>query len=45
MKNQIAIIIGASAGLGKETAKDLLNSGATVIFPFRNKSKTKSVIN
>ena len=40
MQNQIAIITGASAGLGKETVKDLLNSGATVLFACRNKQKT-----
>ena len=44
LNNQIAIITGASAGLGKENARDLLKSGATVIFACRNKEKTLSVI-
>jgi 3-oxoacyl-ACP reductase-like protein len=44
LENQIAIITGASAGLGKETAKDLLKNGATVIFACRNEAKTLAVI-
>ncbi len=44
LDNQIAIITGASSGLGKETARDLLKSGAIVIFACRNESKTLNVI-
>lgn len=44
LENQIAIVTGSSAGIGKETARDLLNSGATVIFACRNEQKTLEVI-
>jgi len=44
MKGRIAIITGSSAGIGKETARDLLNKGAEVIFACRNKTKTLKVI-
>jgi len=44
LDKQIAIITGASAGLGKETARDLLKSGAIVIFACRNEEKTLAVI-
>jgi len=45
MNNKIVIVTGSSAGLGKETAKDLLNKGAKVIFACRDKNKTLNVIN
>ena len=45
MKDKIVIITGSSAGLGKETARDLLNKGAKVIFACRDKEKTLRVIN
>jgi len=44
IKNQIIIITGSSAGIGKETARDLLNKGAKVIFACRDKIKTLNVI-
>lgn len=45
MKRQIVIITGSSAGIGLETAHQLLIDGATVIFACRNKSKTEEIIN
>ncbi len=45
MKDKIVIITGCSAGIGKETARDLLNKGAKVVFACRDKTKTLSVIN
>lgn len=45
MKGKIAIVTGCSAGIGKETAKDLLKKGAIVIFACRDKTKTLKVIN
>ena len=44
MSSKIIIITGSSAGIGKETARDLLAKGATVIFACRDKSKTLSII-
>jgi len=45
VKGKIVIVTGSSAGLGKETAFDLLENGATVIFACRDKIKTIDVIN
>jgi NAD(P)-dependent dehydrogenase (short-subunit alcohol dehydrogenase family) len=45
MTDKIIVITGCSAGIGKETARELLNKGATVIFACRNEQKTKSIIN
>jgi retinol dehydrogenase-12 len=45
MKNKIVIITGASAGIGKENAYELLKQGATVIFACRDENKTMGVIN
>lgn len=44
IKNQIIIVTGSSAGIGKETARDLLNKGAKVIFACRDRLKTLAVI-
>ena len=38
------IITGASAGIGKETAKKLALHKATVVFACRDKEKTQHVI-
>lgn len=45
MTGKIIIITGSSAGIGKETAKDLLKKGAKVIFANRDEKKTMTVIN
>ena len=45
MSGKIIIITGASSGLGKYTAMELVNKGAKVIFACRNEEKTKKVIN
>ena len=45
MKGKVVIITGSSAGLGKETAFQLLEDGADVIFACRDESKTLNVIN
>lgn len=45
MKGKIAIVTGCSAGIGKETARDLLSKGAIVIFACRDKTKTLKIMN
>jgi retinol dehydrogenase-12 len=45
MKGKIVIVTGASAGLGKVTALQLLEDGAQVIFAGRDKVKTENIIN
>jgi retinol dehydrogenase-12 len=45
MKGKVVIITGSSAGLGKETALQLLMDGAEVIFACRDKVKTMKIIN
>jgi len=45
MNDKIVIITGSSAGLGKQSAFELLKNGATVIFACRDEKKTMSVIN
>lgn len=45
MSGKIVLITGASAGIGKETAIELLDQGAKVILASRNQEKTLSVIN
>lgn len=44
LNGKIIIVTGASDGIGKVTAEDLLKSGATVIFACRSEKKTKEVI-
>jgi NAD(P)-dependent dehydrogenase (short-subunit alcohol dehydrogenase family) len=45
MSNKIAIITGASRGLGRNTAVNLLNRGTDVIFTFRaNEEEARSLI-
>jgi len=44
MKDKIVVVTGCSAGIGKETARDLLNKGAKVIFACRDKTKTLKVM-
>jgi len=38
------VITGSSSGIGKETALDLLDKGANVIFACRDEKKTKAII-
>ena len=45
MSGKTVIITGASSGLGKYSAIELVNNGAKVIFACRNEEKTKKVIN
>ena len=45
MKNKTIIITGASNGLGKESALDLLNHNAKVIFGCRSEERTMKIIN
>lgn len=45
LTGKLIIVTGSSDGIGLETAKDLLNSNAKVIFACRNKTKTENVIN
>ena len=45
LTGKLVIVTGSSDGIGLETAKDLLNSNAKVIFACRNKTKTENIIN
>ena len=45
LTDKFVIITGSSEGIGLETAKDLLNSNAKVVFACRNKTKTENAIN
>jgi NAD(P)-dependent dehydrogenase (short-subunit alcohol dehydrogenase family) len=45
MKNKVVIITGASGGIGKETALQLLQDGARVFFACRSKERTEEIIN
>lgn len=45
LEGKIAIVTGASAGIGMETAFALLKSGAKVIFACRDETKTLNIIN
>ena len=45
LTGKLVIVTGSSDGIGLETAKDLLNSNAKVIFACRNKNKTEKIIN
>lgn len=45
MNNKIVIVTGASDGIGRITAEELLKSGAKVIYACRNEQKTIQVIN
>ena len=44
MKGKVVIITGASAGIGKESALDLVKHGAQVILGCRNELKTKKAM-
>ncbi len=44
MTGKIIIVTGCSAGIGKETAIELLKRGATVIWACRDEKKTLNVI-
>ena len=39
MEDKICVVTGASSGIGFETAKALLNMGATVVLVCRNEQK------
>jgi NAD(P)-dependent dehydrogenase (short-subunit alcohol dehydrogenase family) len=43
MSGKLIIITGASSGLGKFSALELVNKGAKVIFACRNETKTKNI--
>ena len=44
LTGKLIIVTGSSDGIGLETAKDLINSNAKVIFACRNKIKTENII-
>ena len=44
MKGKVIIVTGASAGIGKESAIDLVKQGAQVILACRSESKTKEAM-
>lgn len=43
MKNKIALITGATSGIGKETAKALAKEGMKLVLPVRNLSKGEAL--
>ena len=45
MSGKLIIVTGASSGLGKYTALELVEKGAKVIFACRNEEKTKNIFN
>ena len=45
MTGKLIIITGASSGLGKYTALELVQKGAKVIFACRNEEKTRNIFN
>ena len=45
LTGKLIIVTGSSDGIGLETAKNLLQSNARVIFACRNKEKTERIIN
>ena len=45
MTNKTIIITGSSSGIGKESALDLLNHNAKVIFACRSEERTMKIIN
>jgi len=45
VKEKVIVITGCSAGVGKETAKELLRNGAKVVFACRDEAKTMNIIN
>jgi len=45
LTGKLIIVTGSSDGIGLETAKDLLNSNAKIIFACRNKVKAEKIIN
>ena len=44
MMDRVVLVTGANAGIGKETASQLLLAGATVIFACRSESKAKEAM-
>ena len=44
MSGKVIVITGCSAGIGKETAKELLNAGATIVWACRDETKTMKII-
>jgi len=44
MKNKIILITGSTDGIGKQTALDLAEMGATVIVHGRDAERTKNVV-
>lgn len=44
LSGKVAIVTGASAGIGKETVRALVRKGATVVMATRNEAKTKTIM-
>ena len=45
MKDKVCLVTGATAGVGKATARQLARQGATVVVVGRNREKSKATVN
>lgn len=44
LSEKVVVITGCSAGVGKEAAKAIAKTGATIIFACRDEAKTRPIM-